>query len=132
MPGDIIPTVWEREFIIQNIKSIYQEANENDGFSDAIISGALASVLNVMARSIEKKYVDSANDREEKFWEILRYINGHLHDNDQLKLTLIADLFGISKTYFSEYFKKHTGLTLAENTMRAKLRIVQMNAIHTD
>ncbi|MEM7674140.1 MAG: AraC family ligand binding domain-containing protein, partial [Verrucomicrobiota bacterium] len=72
IPGDIISTERERNFIIENIKTVHHEYTVSDGYSHAIIMGIVASILNVLARSIETRYVDDANDTESRFGEILR------------------------------------------------------------
>lgn len=132
VPGDIIASEREREFIIHNIKSIYQEYASADAYSDAIISGTVASILNILARSIEKRYVEQANEVENRFGEILRYINNHLADKDKIRVPALADKFGISPTYFSEYFKKQAGDSLANYITKAKLRLVETKVLHTD
>ena len=132
VPGDIIASEREREFIIQNIKSIYQEYASADAYSDAIISGTVASILNILARSIEKRYVEQANEVENRFGDILRYINTHLSEKDKISVPALAAQFGISPTYFSEYFKKQSGESLAQYITKAKLRLVETKVLHTD
>ncbi len=132
VPGDIISTEHERQFIINNIKSIYQEYLRADSYSDSIISGAIASILNILARSIENRYVNKANETDNRFGEILRYINTHLLINDKLRLAYLAEKFGISKTYFSEYFKKQAGISLVDYVLKSKLKIVETKVLHTD
>ncbi|MGZ2371548.1 AraC family transcriptional regulator [Ancylomarina sp. YFZ004] len=132
VPGDIIASERERQFIINNIKSIYQEHLAADSYSESIISGAIASILNILARSIEKKYVEQANEIDNRFGEILRYINTHIINNEKLRVPVLADKFGISKTYFSEYFKKQAGFSLADYIIKSKLRIVETKVLHTD
>lgn len=132
VPGDIISSDRERQFIINTIKSIYQEYLSSDSYSESIITGAVASILNILARSIEKKYVDQANEIDNRFGEILRYINTHIIDNEKLRIPVLADQFGISKSYFSEYFKKQAGVNLADYILKAKLRIVETKVTHTD
>ena len=132
VPGDIISSERERQFIINNIKSIYQEYLANDSYSDSIITGAVASILNILARSIEKKYVDQANEIDNRFGEILRYINTHISEPDKLRIPDLAERFGISKTYFSEYFKKQAGTSLADYILKSKLRLVETKVMHTD
>lgn len=132
VPGDIISSERERRFIINSIKSIYQEYLVSDSYSEPIISGAVASILNILARSIEKKYVEQANEIDNRFGEILRYINTHIFDNEKLRIPVLADKFGISKSYFSEYFKKQAGISLADYILRSKLRIVETKITHTD
>lgn len=132
VPGDIVPTERERKFIIDNIKSIYQEYLSADSYSDSIIAGSIASILNVLARSIEKRYVDQANEIDNRFGEILRYINTNIFNSENLRVTKLAEKFGISKSYFSEYFKKQAGISLADYIIKSKLKIVETKALHTD
>lgn len=132
VPGDIISSEHDRQFIINNIKSIYQEYLRADSYSDSIITGAIASILNILARSIENRYVNKANETDSRFGEILRYINTNLLDNEKLRLIYLADKFGISKSYFSEYFKKQAGITLADYVLKSKLKIVETKVLHTD
>ena len=132
VPGDIISTERERQFIINNIKSIYHEYLAADSYSDSIITGAIASILNILARSIEKNNVDKANATDNRFGEILRYINTHISDTDRLRLPNLSEKFGISKTYFSEYFKKQAGISLADYILKSKLKIIETKVLHTD
>ncbi|WP_430933777.1 AraC family transcriptional regulator [Saccharicrinis sp. 156] len=132
VPGDIIPTERERNFIIDNIKSIYQEYLASDNYSDSIIAGSVASILNILARSIEKRYVDQANEIDNRFGEILRFINTNIFNSDKLRVPFLADKFGISKSYFSQYFKKQAGVSLADYIIKSKLRIVETKVLHTD
>lgn len=132
VPGDIISTDRERQFIIQNIKSIHQEYLVSDSYSEAIITGSVAAILNILARCIEKKYVGQANEIDNRFGEILRYIHTHISNNEHLKVPALADQFNISKSYFSEYFKKQAGMGLSEYILKSKLRIVETKVLHSD
>lgn len=132
IPGDIVSSEKERQFIIQTIKHIHQECITKDGYSEAIIMGNVASILNVLARSIEKRYVDEANETESRFGEVLRYINKNLTDKEKIRLPALAERFGFSKSYFSEYFKKQAGESLANYIIKSKLRLVETKVLHTD
>ena len=132
VPGDIIGSDRDRQFIIQTIKSIHQEYLTGDTYSEAIISGAMVSVLNILARSIEKQYVERGNEQDGKFGEVLRHINTHITDHEVLTIPWLANKFGISPSYFSEYFKKHAGMTLGEYLLKSKLKLVETKALHTD
>ncbi len=132
IPGDIIGTETERRYIIQTIKSIHHEYLKSDRYSGSIITGAMVSILNILARSIEKQYVDQGNASGNRFGELLRYIHTHLDQQEKLRIPALADLFGISPTYFSEYFKKQAGMSLAEYITRSKLRLVETKILHTD
>lgn len=130
VPGDIVASEREREFIIHNIKSIHREYLAADRYSDGIITGVMASILNVLARSIEQRYVEQANAVDNRFGEILRYINTHIGDSEKLRAPHLADRFRISRTYFSEYFKKQAGLSLTDYIMKSKLRLVETKVLH--
>lgn len=132
VPGDIISSESERAFIIQTIKSIYQEYQLDDSYSESIITGAMVSILNILARSIEKQYVEQANELEGRFGAVLRYINTNLTNQVLLKIPALSENFGISPTYFSEYFKKHAGMSLAEYITKSKLKLVETKVLHTD
>lgn len=132
VPGDIISSERERDFIINTIKTIHQEYLSSDTYSESIIAGLVASILNILARSIEKNYVGQANEIDNRFGEILRYINTNIINNDQLRIPVLAEQFNISKSYFSEYFKKHAGISLADYILKSKLRIVETKIVHTD
>ncbi|HAA10841.1 MAG TPA: AraC family transcriptional regulator [Cytophagales bacterium] len=132
VPGDIIATDRERQFIIQTLKSIHQEYLLSDTYSEAIITGAMVSILNILARSIEHQYVEQANEVDGRYGEILRYVHRHLTEPERLRIPVLAEEFGISPTYFSEYFKKQSGMSLAEYITKAKLRLVETKVLHTD
>ncbi len=132
IPGDIISTSRERAFIIQTIKSIHQEYLVGDAYSDSIITGAMTSILNILARSIEKQYVEEGNAADKRLGEILRYINTHITEPGLLRIPVLSETFGISPTYFSEYFKKHLGMSLAEYIVKSKLKLVETKVLHTD
>ncbi len=132
IPGDIIGSDRERAFLIQTIKSIYQEFLTRDSYSESIISGAMASILNILARSIEKQYVDEANDLHSRFGDILRYLHNHISQPELIRVSQLADRFGISQNYFSEYFKKHAGVSLTDYISKSKLRLVETKVLHTD
>ncbi len=132
VPGDIIGTESERQFIIQTIKSVHREYLSADAYSHSIISGAMASILNILARSIERRYVDSANETDHKLGEVLRHIHTHLTEPEQLSIPVLAERFGIAASYFSEYFKKAAQMTLGEYIMKSKLKLVETKVLHTD
>lgn len=132
VPGDIISSDRERQYIINTITSIYQEYSLSDSYSESIISGGVASILNILARSIEKKYVEQANEVDNRFGEILRYINTNIFDKELLRVPVLAEKFSISKSYFSEYFKKQAGLSLIDYILKSKLKIVETKVLHTD
>ena len=70
--------------------------------------------------------------RSGRFGEVLRYINTNIISQKMLRIPVLAEKFSISPTYFSEYFKKHADMGLAEYITKSKLKLVQTKLLHTD
>ena len=132
VPGDIIHSETDRSFIIQTLKSIYTEYSSSDRYSDSIITGALASILSILARNIELQYVEQASKVEDGFGEVLRFIHTNLLEQYRLKIPYLSNEFNISPTYFSEYFKKHSGMSLSEYITKSKLKLAETKIRHSD
>ncbi|MFA8300489.1 MAG: AraC family transcriptional regulator [Hyphomicrobiales bacterium] len=131
-PGDIIESEEERQYIIFTIKMIAAEYQKKDSYSNSLIISGMKSILNILARNIERLYVIEANKKDSKFGSILRYIHTNLNNSEKLRLTHLAEEFAISPTYFSEYFKKHSGLPLVEYILKAKFKLIESKILHTD
>ncbi|PWJ60190.1 AraC-like DNA-binding protein [Dyadobacter jejuensis] len=131
--GDIIQTrtSLERELLVHLIKQIHQEYLTKDDYSEPIIESLLMSTLNILARNIEKRYVDEGHNKDYKFGEIIRYIQHHLYDKQKLSLEAIASEFNIAPTYFSEYFKKHSEYSFQEYIIKSKLKLAESYIKHS-
>ena len=92
----------------------------------------MISVLNLIARNIERKFANNITQTDSRFNALLRYINSNLMENELLKIPALADKFSISKSYFSEYFTKNAGIKLSEYILTAKLRLAETYILHTD
>lgn len=132
VPGDIIESDAERDTIIRNIKAIHREYLSMDDYSHSVIAGTIAAILSILARNIEKKYVSQASAGDSRFGEVLRFINTNISNNERLRASDLADRFGIARSYFSEYFKKQAGISLANYITKSKLQIVQTKVLHSD
>ncbi|MBB3700195.1 helix-turn-helix domain-containing protein [Flammeovirga yaeyamensis] len=130
--GDIISSESERQFLIQNLNMIYRESLKTDVYSKSIINSILVTVLELLGRNIEEKYLKETQISDSKFTEILRFINQNITNTEQLKIPYLAEKFNVSKTYFSEYFKKNAQMSLVDYIIKAKLRIVETKIKHTD
>lgn len=56
----------------------------------------------------------------------------HRHFNEPLDLSTLADLEGFNPTYFCEWFKKETGLTVKRYLHRLRLQEAKTLLTHTD
>ncbi len=132
VPGDIISSECERRYIISSIMAIHKEYLSPDGHSESIITSAITAILSILARNIEQRFVDKIEDKDNRLRKIIRYINYNLMDNEQLKISVIAERFGILKGYFSDYFKRQVGVNLGEYIIKAKLKLAETYILHTD
>ncbi|GGZ33253.1 transcription regulator [Echinicola pacifica] len=131
-PGDILNSDRERHYIKESIYFIHKEYLSKEQFSNSVVAGIMTAIINILARSVERFYVDLGNERHQRFGEILRYIHYHLMDTEKLKIPVISSEFNVSPSYFSEYFKKQSGKSLADYIIRAKLKLVETKVVHTD
>ena len=132
VPGDIISSESERKYIISSIQAIVSEHLSRDNYSNAIVSGMMISVLNLLARNIERQFANNITQTDSRFNTLLRYINSHLMESELLKIPALADKFSISKSYFSEYFAKNAGVKLSEYILKSKLKLAETYILHTD
>lgn len=132
--GDIIKSrsSLERDLLINLIKQIHQEYLSKDDYSDTIIESLMVSILNILARNIERSYVDDGHGKDYKFGEIIRYIQQHLYEKDKITLDNLAAEFNIAPTYFSEYFKKHSDFSFQEYVIKSKLKLAENYFKHSD
>ncbi len=132
VPGDIISSESERRYIISTIQAIVAEYLARDSYSNNIVSGMMVSILNLLARNIERKFANNITQTDSRFNALLRYINSNLMDSELLKIPALAEKFGISKSYFSEYFAKNARVKLSEYILKAKLKLAETYILHTD
>lgn len=131
-PGDIISSQTERQTIISAIGSIHREGTQSDKYSAAIQFGAILSIINILARNIEQRFPLVAESRGGKMNEIMRYINDNISDTQKLKSPTIAEKFGISERYMSDYFKRHSGTTLSEYILKVRIRRSETYILHSN
>ncbi len=132
--GDIIKTQssLERELLINLIKQIHQEYLAKDDYSITIIESLMVSILNILARNIERSYVDDGHSKDYKFGEIIRYIQHNIYAKDKITLENLSKEFNVSPTYFSEYFKKHSEYSFQEYVIKSKLKLAENYFKHSE
>ncbi|BDD12618.1 transcription regulator (plasmid) [Fulvitalea axinellae] len=132
--GDVIKTrsCLERQLLVSLIKQTYQEYLSKDSYSAVIIESLMVTILNILARNIEKKYIDEGHSEDHRFGEIIRYIQNNIYDKHKISVDHLADHFHISPTYFSEYFRKHSPHTFQEYVMKSKLKLAESYIRHSE
>ncbi len=132
--GDIIKNQsrLERELLVNMIKQMHHEYISKDEYSETIIESLMVSILNFLARNIEKGYVGDSQHKDYKFGEMIRYIQLNIYDKEKITLEHLANEFNVSPTYFSEYFKKHSEYSFQEYIMKSKLKLAENYFKHSE
>ncbi|WP_405604705.1 AraC family transcriptional regulator [Polaribacter sp. Asnod1-A03] len=134
LPGDIIKNEMDRNHLSNLIEMILQESRNYDISSVNLVTSLMTSVLELLIRNIKKSSYfeilkDSNNDRITK---MLTYINENIDKTELLKVENLANVFMMSPTYVSEFFKKQVQMSLREYIIKAKLKLVEIRLLNSD
>ncbi|UWX62189.1 AraC family transcriptional regulator [Chryseobacterium oranimense] len=99
--------------------------NKTDDY--LIIRNCISILLNLIARNIIESETPGLKDNTKAFsiMKIITYIQEHIKDKEKTRIQIIADHFGISRNYFGEYFKQHTGISYQDYLLDYRLRLVE-------
>ena len=133
LPGDIIQNEIDRRHLTRLIDMILQESRGYDNTSINLITSLMTSVLEILIRNIKKSsYFEIPNHTDDRITKMLAYINEHISKTELLKVENLAEVFMMSPTYVSEYFKKQVQMSLREYIIKAKLKLVEIRLINSD
>lgn len=92
-----------------------------------IIRNAISILLNLIARNIIDSETSDLQQNTKAFsvMKIITYIQEHVKDKERTRIHAIADHFGISRNYFGEYFKQHTGVSYQDYLLDYRLKLVE-------
>ena len=132
LPGELIPDVEERKKVITLMEMLQVEFKNRDSHSPLVMQSSLVSILGIIARSLEGKCTRAAKEsHDDKFREMLHYIQYNLFAEDKTKVKHVADHFQIAETYFSEYFRRNAGEGFQEYVIKSKLRVAEARVLYT-
>jgi len=134
LPGDIIKNDIDRNHLESLIGMILQESRNYGEESINLVTSLMTSILEVLIRNIKKSsYFElSKNNTDDRITKMLTYINEHIDKTELLKVENLADVFMMSPTYVSEYFKKQVHMSLREYIIKAKLKLVEIRLLNSD
>lgn len=92
-----------------------------------IIRNCISILLNLIARNIIESETSDLQQNRKAFsiMKIITYIQEHVKDKEKTRIQVIADHFGISRNYFGEYFKQHTGVSYQDYLLDYRLKLVE-------
>jgi len=134
LPGDIIKKEADRQHIERLIDMILQESRGFGEESISLITSLMTSVLEILIRNVKRgsHYEVLQNNSDERITKMLTYINENIDKTELLKIENLADVFMMSSTYVSEFFKKQVNMPLREYIIKAKLKLVEIRLLNSD
>ena len=134
LPGEIIKNDIDRNHLESLIGMITQESMNYGNESINLVTSLMTSVLEVLIRNIKKStyFEVPKNNSDDRITKMLTYINENIDKTELLKVENLADVFIMSPTYVSEYFKKQVNMSLREYIIKAKLKLVEIRLLNSD
>jgi len=135
LPGDIIHSELDRQYIYTLVELILSE-NRNYALGSAtLIKNLMTCVLEILLRNIKKGNfyeIEMTADKDERIIKILGYINENLSEPKLLKVDHLAKTFLLSPSYLSEFFRKKVDMSLREYILKAKLKLVEIRLLNSN
>lgn len=133
LPGDIIKNDTDRNHLDSLSTMILQESRNYGNESISLISSLMISVLEILIRNIKMStYFETPKHFDDRIAKMLTYINENIAETELLKIENLADVFMMSPTYVSEFFKKQVQMPLREYIIKAKLKLVEIRLLNSD
>ncbi|CAM3605855.1 AraC family transcriptional regulator [Zobellia roscoffensis] len=134
LPGDIIKSDRDREYLKKLTSMILQESRSFGNESIALIKSLMISVMEILIRNVKKGsfYELPKSNTDDRIIKMLTFINENIDKPEQLKVENLAEVFMMSPTYVSEFFKKQVSISLREYIIKAKLKLVEIRLLNSD
>ncbi|MEJ5103906.1 AraC family transcriptional regulator [Chryseobacterium sp. MYb328] len=113
--------------------SLLQGIHHPDIYQEELTLHYVNALIVIAARNISKMRIEHvASNTDKRIVEIIDYIQGNIHDPALLKVSVIAQKFGLSETYLGSYFKNHSGETITHYILNYKLRLIEHRLLFSD
>ncbi|KIO77350.1 hypothetical protein TH53_09885 [Pedobacter lusitanus] len=130
-PGALIQDTGDREQVKRLLEAVLYEYERRDICSAFIIRTNLVSILAILSRNAQKGILKGKVIADSKFADLLYFINFHMINKDMISIEYLSANFGISATYFSEYFRRNAGESFQDYVLKSKLRIAESRVVYT-
>jgi len=124
----------DRSHLVSLINMVATEYMSEQTFDIFIIQNSVSVILHLIARNIQ--FINTAdtvkNVKSSKIQQIINYIHANIYNSELLTTKSLAEEFHMSDNYMSEYFKKHTDVSLKKYIINYKLKLVETRLKYTD
>ncbi|MDP2524493.1 AraC family transcriptional regulator [Maribacter dokdonensis] len=120
--------------LISLIKMVAAENDKKKSYDLFIIQNSLSVILHLIARNIQFLNADMSTKIVEssKIQQIINFIHANIYNPELLTTKNLAEEFHMADNYISEYFKKHTDVSLKKYILNYKLKLVETRLKYTD
>ncbi|WBX70032.1 AraC family transcriptional regulator [Tenacibaculum retecalamus] len=134
LPGDIIKDNADKLHVEKLFSIILEESKNHNSSSIMLIKSLMTSILEILLRNIKKGgFFELPEDHtDDRITKMLTYINEHIDQPSHLKVVHLAEVFSMSSTYVSEFFRKQVKVSLREYIIKAKLKLVEIRLLNSD
>ncbi|MDO6596693.1 AraC family transcriptional regulator [Oceanihabitans sp. 2_MG-2023] len=124
----------DRSHLVSLINMVATEYLNKHSFDIFIIENSLSVILHLIARNIQ--FINTSDSVKEvkssKIQQIINYIHSNIYNSEVLSTKSLAEEFHMADNYISEYFKKHTDVSLKKYIINYKLKLVETRLKYTD
>ena len=115
------------------VNSLLHGINHPDLYQEELTLHYVNALIVIAARNISKMRTENiASNTDKRILEIINYIQGNIHDPALLKVSVIAQKFGLSETYLGSYFKNQSGETITHYILNYKMRLIEHRLLFSD
>ncbi|NIJ43818.1 AraC-like DNA-binding protein [Wenyingzhuangia heitensis] len=134
LPGDIVKNEIDRKHLTRLVSMILEESRSFGEESVMLIKSLMTSILELLIRNIKKSnyFEGTKNNYDDRITKMLGYINENIDKTELLKVENLADVFMMSPTYVSEFFRKQVKMSLREYIIKAKIKLVEIRLLNSD
>lgn len=130
-PGELIKDLGDKEQVKRLLDAVLYEYERKEICSAFIIRTTLVSILGILSRNAQKSILKGRTISDSKFADLLNFISFHIINKEMITVEYLSERFGISETYFSEYFKRNAGERFQDYVLKSRLRIAESRVIYT-
>lgn len=136
LPGDIIKEESDRYLVWRMYDIIITEYNDEKEFYQHNVSNLVSTILSIIARNITYNYQESQSQHIQKnrisLQDVKQYIKAHVNDTNLMKVSAMAERFGMTSSGLSAFFKRKSGESLHHYILMYKLDLAKQRLVNTD
>ena len=131
--GCILCNEGDKTLVKMIVESMVREHVNQAPYFNELIRQLVNTMVTIVARNILLRFPGKISSYSgEEIMNIIRHIQEHIYEPEQLRVETMSATFGISKGYLGRYFRKHTGESLQQYITNYKLKLVETRLGHSD